>query len=380
MLKIDINFVEGEKAIEILLNSDNYYQIMTPNERALRMGIDHDPDKPISEEEFGNYVKQHICEFKSSDKRIITDIIDKITKCLQDNNFVGYFPETVNIILTDGQEDIRECAGYCRKNTICINKRGLRNDPLSLFAHELFHIFSQNNPGLRNKLYKSIGFKKCNDIVLPTDLIPKLITNPDAQLHDVYINVKLKKEKKLKKRKLSQTHSERKYEEVKSKEVKCKEVKCKEIKCKEIKCEEVKSEEIKCDEIKVTPVLFYDKDNGVSFFQKLYIRLLRIEPKNRNKTSDDSIDHKLPQIEYVYYVNDEKQYEMYTVDEVDNFWSQVGDCRYYFHPDEILATRFASHVVNNILYGSWHISPWSVREEREKEMIELLFNRSFKNQ
>lgn len=337
---LQINFVEGEKAFDILANSDSYYKIMTPNERALRMGIDHNPDKPISEEEFGNYVKQHICEFKSSDKEIITDIIGRITKCLQDNNFIGCFPVVVNVILTDGLEDIREFTGYSRKNTICINKRGIINGHLTLFVRKLFHIFSQNNPGLRNMLYKSIGFEKCNDIVLPTDLTPKLITIPDAQLHDVFIKVKLK----------TKTKQDSKQTDV-----------VLESKSKKQKVS------YDCEEIKVTPVLFYDKDNGYSFFQRLYIRLLRIEAKTKSHTSEN--------IEYTYYVNDEKKYEMYDVEDVDNFWSQVGECRYYFHPDEILATRFAIYVVSNILYNSWQITPRNIKEERVKEMVEILFNR-----
>ncbi|HLX54549.1 MAG TPA: hypothetical protein VKR58_11440, partial [Aquella sp.] len=34
------------------------------------------------------------------------------------------------------------------------------------------------------------------------------------------------------------------------------------------------------------------------------------------------------------------QCKMYDVAEVNDFFTQIGECHYYFHPDEILATYF----------------------------------------
>ena len=59
----------------------------------------------------------------------------------------------------------------------------------TFLIHELFHIRNQNNPTLRYKLYNSLGFHHCNEIILPSELLNKKITNPDAPRLDVYINV-----------------------------------------------------------------------------------------------------------------------------------------------------------------------------------------------
>merc|ERR1711924_98923 len=49
-----------------------------------------------------------------------------------------------------------------------------------LLAHELFHIFSRNNPDGRDKLYEVLRFERCNTIKVPAELRHVRITNPDA--------------------------------------------------------------------------------------------------------------------------------------------------------------------------------------------------------
>jgi hypothetical protein len=51
-------------------------------------------------------------------------------------------------------------------------------------AHELFHILTRGNPALREKLYHSIGFTKCDEVEFPSDLKSRKITNPDAPQND----------------------------------------------------------------------------------------------------------------------------------------------------------------------------------------------------
>lgn len=49
---------------------------------------------------------------------------------------------------------------------------------------------SRQNPKLRERAYAAIGFKKCAEAVLPPDLAPRRITNPDAPRNDSFIKVK----------------------------------------------------------------------------------------------------------------------------------------------------------------------------------------------
>lgn len=334
---INLKFVEGDEAVDILLNSDKYFKIMTPQERCIRMGVEYDPIKPISCDEFSEYAKNHVRTFSNIEKKRITNIVKDISNHLVSNGFKGVFPDPVNVILTSGMEDIRECAGYCRKNAICINLRAMQNTLLTLFTHELFHIFSQHNPELREQLYNSLGFYKCNEIEIPTEVIPKTLTNPDAQSHDVFINVKLKN--KSTKRKLDD--------------------------------ETLITSPTKNETVSVTPVLMYNKDAYGGFFSKLHIGLLRINTTDDEKNKNEYVPYKPNIIDNKESENaqsDQKDYVMYTVDDCEDFWEQVGECHYYFHPDEILATRFASCLVNKIRYDMWHHNG-----KQEKQMIEILF-------
>jgi hypothetical protein len=50
---------------------------------------------------------------------------------------------------------------------------------------------SRENPALREKLYESIGFTKCDEIEFPPELRSRKITNPDAPRNDHAIRVSI---------------------------------------------------------------------------------------------------------------------------------------------------------------------------------------------
>jgi hypothetical protein len=82
---INIKFVEGDEAVDILLNSDKYFKIMTPQERCIRMGIEYDPDKPISCDEFSEYAKKQVRTFSDAEKKRISKIVKDISNHLVSN-------------------------------------------------------------------------------------------------------------------------------------------------------------------------------------------------------------------------------------------------------------------------------------------------------
>ncbi|VBB18887.1 hypothetical protein YASMINEVIRUS_1419 [Yasminevirus sp. GU-2018] len=295
---INVHFASNAEAKEILLSSDRYFEMMNPFERAVRMDVPYNPDTPISCETFGQYAVPHIVEWQERHKATVQKFVSRVGEALQSIGFKGKFPDRVTFILTNGKEDIRECAGYCRKNTVVLNTGALSEARMNFYAHELFHIFSQNNPELRDSLYNYLGFHRCNEVDLPDDVKAITLTNPDAPNHDVYIDVRLPAKEK------DEQH-------------------------------DTAGTTIRC-----TPVLFYNRDGYGSFFSKLYIRLVRI-----NQGSDGV---------YRAVVEDGKCV-MYKVEEVENFFEQIGKCQYYFHPDEILATRFANIVVSST-YSNWELS------------------------
>ncbi len=270
--KMNFKFVEGDEAEEILLDSDPYISQMTPFERGIRMDVDRD----VSEEEFREYIVKQVRPWTDDEKELLKKVLMKVEKQFED--YIFQFPDPIKLIKTNGLEDIRECRGYCRRNTIVMGQNTIYNITESFFLHELFHIQSQNNPELRYKLYEDLGFHRCNEIVLPPSLANKKITNPDAPRLDVYITV---------------SHSGKKVTGV--------------------------------------PVIFYNKEGPDGFFNRLYIRLLAVKYSKEKS-------------EWVYDLDENSDPILISVDDTEDFFAQIGKSHYYFHPEEILATRFEQMV------------------------------------
>jgi hypothetical protein len=84
--------------------------------------------------------------------------------------------------------------------------------------------------------------------------------------------------------------------------------------------------------ITATPVLFYNKAGVGGFFSKLHIQFIAVKPDDNDNfvCCEDS----------KYETNDPLRYELIKISDIADFFTQNGESHYYFHPDEILATRF----------------------------------------
>lgn len=245
---------------------------MNSYERGIRAGKE---GELVSEEEFREYLAKQWLPWTDAEKQKVTDMFKIVEKKVVQYGLT--LPDPIKLIKTTGLDDIRECGGYCRGNTIVLLQKSVDNLYEGIIVHEMFHIMSQNNPSLRYKLYRQLGFYHCNEIELPKDIHAQKVTNPDAPRLDVCIELTVKET---------------------NKKVKC------------------------------LPVIFYNKDPDFvgGFFDRLGIKLLVVEK------DEDGV--------YVVKLDDNEKPTLYTVGDVEDFFSQVGDTHYYFHPEEVLATRF----------------------------------------
>ena len=109
-----------------------------------------------------------------------------ITRSLQvvSERLAGFklgFPPEIHLVKTTGKEE--GGAAYCRAAAVVLPKRVASRKEKGLtrlLLHELFHILSRNQPELRDKLYRIVGFLPCGDVRLPGVLEPRRLTNPDA--------------------------------------------------------------------------------------------------------------------------------------------------------------------------------------------------------
>jgi len=82
----------------------------------------------------------------------------------------GNLPSKINFIRTSGREEGE--GAYTRANNIVIPRSFKFNNTnltlISVLFHEVFHVLSRANPGLRDKLYKVIGFHRVKELPFPT--------------------------------------------------------------------------------------------------------------------------------------------------------------------------------------------------------------------
>jgi hypothetical protein len=265
-----LRFADVREGIEALTKRDDFIASLSPFDRQVRLKTGRD----VSEQELLAYIPMHVLPWTAGDRALLTPIIESMAKKLA--HWKLPLPPVVLLVKTDGEEDSR--AAYCRGAAIVLPANMLANKRLDkILPHELFHVLSNQNLELRQKLYNSIGFRKCNEVALPGPLADRKITNPDAPLNNQYITV---------------VQDGRKME--------------------------------------LMPVLFsksprYDAARGGTLFAYLEFKLMALE--NENGVRRAAVANGQP--------------ILFEPDSVPGFAEQVGTNTYYIiHPEEILADNF----------------------------------------
>jgi hypothetical protein len=276
-----ITFATAEEGRRILTTRDDFVRALGPFDRAVRVKT----ASPVSEEAFLEFVGRSVLDWTETEKASLTAIVERLRTPL--DRLALPWPKAMYFVKTTGGEE--GGAAYTRDQAVILPQMMLTsNRPLSprLIAHELFHILSRRNPGLRDRLYRAIGFVKCREIELPELLRNRKITNPDAPANDHCIRV-----------------------------------------------------QIAGADVWAVPIIFsrtdrYDVEQGRDFFSYMQSQLLLVE------RADNSPDAKL------LYVG--AQPRLVDFDQVSGFYEQVGrNTEYIIHPEELLADNFAMLVMGD---------------------------------
>lgn len=133
-------------------------------------------------------------EEKANVKKALNQIQSQITK----QKYSLPFPEEVVIIKTTQKEEGSSTA-YTRKNWLALGEQilDLKADSLAqIITHELFHILTRENHAFKKAVYETIGFNVLDrEIIFPSDINQKRISNPDASRHDSYATFTINGEK-----------------------------------------------------------------------------------------------------------------------------------------------------------------------------------------
>lgn len=185
-----VRFASASEGAEILSRKDDFIQRLSAFDRAARMKT----NRSISEAEFLKFVQGNVLTWNELEKAKIETAIASIRPALA--ALPLSLPKIVSFVKTTGAEEGR--AFYTRDTAIVMpEKETDEADPGLLkktIAHELFHILTRENPALREKLYQSIGFTKCDEVEFPSELKSRKITNPDAPRNDHVIRVGIRGE------------------------------------------------------------------------------------------------------------------------------------------------------------------------------------------
>ena len=172
--RTSIEFVSVDQGREFIGRRDTFVARTSALERQFRLFS----RQPVSIDHWLTSMQEGVRVWKQNE-------IDSLTKIIKDLGskllpFDLKLPERVYLIRVAGSVEAN--MPHCRGPSIVLPDRFFsKNSPQeSILAHELFHVLCSHNPSLRNKLYAIIGYKPCNEIVLPKSLERRRLTNPDA--------------------------------------------------------------------------------------------------------------------------------------------------------------------------------------------------------
>jgi hypothetical protein len=181
-----VHFASASEGSQTLKSRDDFIQRLSPFDRSARMKV----ARVVTEDEYLAFVETNVTDWSPGQIEVVSKAIGALRP--QVSAFSLSLPATIQLIQTTGSEE--GGAAYTRGAAIILTKDELAKDEATLqrlIAHELFHVLSRHNPQLREKLYRVIGFEKCNEIELPPELQRRKITNPDAPRNDHFIRVRI---------------------------------------------------------------------------------------------------------------------------------------------------------------------------------------------
>jgi hypothetical protein len=179
-----VRLADAADGAALLGRRDSFVAALSPFDRAARLKS----DRPVDEAAFLRFVAAQAQPFSDGERQRLTSLVRALDQKLVRLDRTLPLPPEILILKTSGREEGQ--AAYCRGNAIILPTRILAQKELeTTLPHELFHLISRTDAGLRRKLYALVGFRPGDDVPLPESLRARKITNPDAYRNDYRIRV-----------------------------------------------------------------------------------------------------------------------------------------------------------------------------------------------
>lgn len=180
-----IRFATRAEATQAITQLDDFTRELSRFDLESRLGKSGN----VTREDWTKFVAEQTRDWSAADEKRVTEIAQAVGASL--SRFKLPLPKEIVLALTTGKEEAN--AAYCRGNTIVLPESLVaqgREQIEPIFAHEVFHVLSNQNPDLRRKLYKLVGFETCEEIKIHPSLEDRRITNPDAPRIDCVMQLR----------------------------------------------------------------------------------------------------------------------------------------------------------------------------------------------
>jgi len=183
---VALRLASVEEGRKVMATRDAYTKAMSPFDRAVHMRT----GSKTTQEDYLRFAAEQVLAWTDEEAERLREAVASAGARLDTVGLQLGLPATVPLIKTTGRDQAD--APYCRANSMVVPRAALAL-PLGglerAILHELFHIWSRNNPRLRDRLYRIIGFERRGEIPFPAELRPRKVTNPDAPRNEHTIEV-----------------------------------------------------------------------------------------------------------------------------------------------------------------------------------------------
>jgi hypothetical protein len=188
MMEIEIQqgtaiiFANKDYARKLLRKNDCYTSLLSEFDLQSKIQT---TSNAVKVKDYLEISQMYLLDWTEEEIELLTNIVNKTKLKIEELMLSFKLPKEIFLIKSTMQEE-GDAEGFTRNNYIVFNYKDISDD---LFQHELFHIISRYNPKIKNKLFSSIGFRRCNEIRIPEELAHLKITNPDAPYNNYFIKV-----------------------------------------------------------------------------------------------------------------------------------------------------------------------------------------------
>ncbi|MFQ5335651.1 MAG: hypothetical protein ACE5DN_06215, partial [Flavobacteriales bacterium] len=177
-----VQLTSQQRGRELLSTSDYYTSELSEFDVQVRL-------QNIRAKREANYLKfagKQVREWSEEEIASFRDIVNFTNEQLGKLGITLELPPLIEVVKTSGREE-GGAGGYTRGTSIILNKNSVTD---FTFVHELCHIMLRYAPELRDTLYSTMGFIKCNKISYPPMIYEQKLTNPDAPVMEHYLRVR----------------------------------------------------------------------------------------------------------------------------------------------------------------------------------------------